>query len=107
MAIIRFVLRALSVIALAAATILAVLDATRTVAASKLVLTSLRQSWTDISPSSLAAAQHAITGHAPWLWDPVATTILALPDFLIFLVLALVLQTLGTRPKRFRGPSAI
>jgi hypothetical protein len=107
MAIIRFVLRALSVIAFAAATVLAVLDATRTVAASKLVLTPLRDSWTDMSPSSLAAVEHAVAGHAPWLWDPIVTAILALPGFLVVLVLALVLQALGARPRRFRGPAAI
>jgi hypothetical protein len=44
--------------------------------------------------------------HAPWLWDPVVIGILALPGFLVFLVLALVLQALGSKPKRFRGPSA-
>ncbi|HVW57127.1 MAG TPA: hypothetical protein VHC00_15725 [Rhizobiaceae bacterium] len=106
MTLIRFALRTLSVIALAVATILAVLDATRSIAASKLVLTPLGQSWSDIAPSSLAAAKQAAMTHAPWLWDPVVIGILALPGFLVFLVLALVLQALGSKPKRFRGPSA-
>jgi hypothetical protein len=104
---IRFVLRVLSVIALAAATILAVLDATRTIAASKLVLTPLRQSWADMAPASLAAAGEAVTSHAPYLWDPVIVWILALPGFLVFLVLALVLQALGTKSRRSRGFSSV
>jgi hypothetical protein len=107
MTMIRFLLRVLSVIALAVATILAVLDATRTIAASKLVLTPLGQSWADMAPSSLAAAREAVMGHAPWLWDPIATWLLALPGFLVVLVLALVLQALGTKSRRSRNLSAI
>jgi hypothetical protein len=106
MTLIRFALRTLSVITLAVATILAVLDATRTIAASKLVLTPLGQSWTDMAPASLAAAKSSVMAHAPSLWDTVVVGILALPGFLVFLVLALILQALGSKPKRFRGPSA-
>jgi len=107
MALIRFALRVLSTIALAVATILAVLDATRSIATSKLVLTPLGRSWTDLAPTSLAAARETVTAHAPWLWDSVIVGILALPGFLVFLVLALVLQALGSKPKRFRGPSIV
>ncbi|MGN6583205.1 MAG: hypothetical protein ACTHJV_05835 [Rhizobiaceae bacterium] len=107
MTLIRFTLRTLSVIALAVAAILAVVDATRTIAASKLVLTPLGQSWSDMAPASVAAAKETVIVHAPWLWEPVFAGILALPGFLVFLILALVLQALGSKPKRFRGPSVV
>ncbi len=52
---IRFLFRLLSTVSLAIAVIMAVLDATRTVAASGLVLSSLRESWAATSPDTLAA----------------------------------------------------
>lgn len=107
MTLIRFLLRVLSIIALAVAVILAVLDATRTIAASKLVLTPLGQSWIDAAPSNFAAARGMVIAHAPWLWDPLIAALLALPGFLVFLALALVLQALGAKPKRPHRLSAV
>ena len=50
----RFLFRLAATIALAVAVIMAVLDATRTVAASQLVLTPLDTSWLTVSPDTLA-----------------------------------------------------
>lgn len=93
----RFLFRFFSIVALAAATIMAVLDATRSVAAKQLVLTSLSTSWARSFPDSLAAFRTSVEQISAFLWDPVATTILGLPGFLLFGLLALLLHVLGQR----------
>jgi hypothetical protein len=101
---IRFFFRFLASAALAVAVIMAVLDATRTVATSTLVMTPLGESWAGVSPDTLAAAQTFVeTGASPMLWDPVAVTILALPGFAVFAVVALLLYMIGHRPRRGAG----
>jgi hypothetical protein len=99
----RFVFRVLATISLAVAVIMAVIDATRSIAASAWVLTPLAESWQAVAPQSYAAAQ-AFTRDAmlPELWDPIALSILSLPGFAIFLVLALLLYLVGRRPERRR-----
>ena len=63
---IRFLFRFLATIALAVAVIMAVLDATRTVAAGDWVMTPLGTSWLAVSPATLESAQKAVeTGCIP------------------------------------------
>ncbi len=101
---IRFFFRFLAVVALAVAVILAVVDATRSIAASEVVLTPLGTSWSDVSPATLDGAR-AVTERYLFaaLWDPVIVTILGLPGFVVFLVLALLFFTIGRRPARRFG----
>ncbi len=101
---IRFFFRFLSVVALAVAVILAVVDATRSIAASELVLTPLGTSWFAVSPESLNVAQALVQRYVfPVLWDPIIVTILTLPGFVVFLVLALLFYMIGRRPARRFG----
>lgn len=101
---IRFFFRFLSVVALAVAVILAVVDATRSIAASELVLTPLGTSWFAVSPESLNGAQALVQRYVfPVLWDPIIVTILTLPGFVVFLVLALLFYMIGRRPARRFG----
>ncbi|WP_274626819.1 hypothetical protein [Arvimicrobium flavum] len=105
---IRFLFRFLAAIALAIAVIMAVLDATRTVAASELVMTPLVDSWTAMSPDSLEAAQAFVSSRLhPLVWDPVATSLLALPGFAVFALLSLGLFAIGHRPVRRSGDFAL
>ena len=68
---IRFLFRFLATVSLAVAVIMAVLDATRTVAAGSLVTTPLGTSWLAVSPATLESAQAAVeTWLHPALWDP-------------------------------------
>jgi hypothetical protein len=99
----RFVFRVLATISLAVAVIMAVIDATRSIAASAWVLTPLAESWQAVAPGSYAAAE-AFTRDAmlPELWDPIALAVLSLPGFAIFLVLALLFYLVGRRPERRR-----
>jgi hypothetical protein len=98
---IRFIFRLLATFALAIAVIMAVIDATRSIAASEWVLTPLAESWSDVSPETLAAAAEFTRDvMLPGIWDPVAVTLLALPGFVVFLLLALVFYLIGRRPVR-------
>jgi tellurite resistance protein TehA-like permease len=105
---IRFLFRLLATFALAIAVIMAVLDVTRTIAASKLVLTPLGASWIGVSPASLEAAQAFVidTVH-PLAWNPVMVFILDQPGFAVFGVLAFLLYAIGRRPERRIGRFAV
>jgi len=101
---IRFLFRLLATASLAIAVIMAVLDATRTVAAKTLVTTPLLASWEKTYPQQLAAFRTFLEQkiHAQ-AWDPVATTVLGLPGFVVFAVLAFLLYAIGRRPQRKIG----
>jgi len=100
---IRFLFRALATFALALAVIMAVIDATRTIAKSMLVLTPLGESWRSVSPETFEAARERLEALGlPGLWDPALISILALPGFVVFAVLALVFYAIGRRPHRRR-----
>jgi hypothetical protein len=104
---IRFLFRFLATIALAVAVIMAVLDATRTIAAGEWVMTPLGASWLAVSPATLESAQKAVENWLhPALWDPVAVFALQSPGFVVFAVLALLLYALGRKPPRRMSPFA-
>jgi inosine-uridine nucleoside N-ribohydrolase len=104
----RFLFRLAATIALAVAVIMAVLDATRTVAASHLVLTPLRESWGAVSPHTLQNFQNLTQTKINALaWDPVAVTVLNLPGFAVFAALAFLLYAIGHRPRRRRRDFAV
>lgn len=104
---IRFLFRLLATIALAVAVVMAVLDATRTIAAGDWVFTPLGTSWMSVLPGSLEATQTAIeTWLHPALWDPVALAVLKLPGFIVFAVLALLFYAIGRKPARRLDPFA-
>ena len=104
----RFLFRLLATISLAIAVVMAVLDVTRTIAASRLVLTPLRDSWAGVSSATLESAQAFVSGSLhPLVWNPVMTTILAQPGFVVFGVLAFLLYAIGHRPERRIGRFAV
>ncbi len=98
---IRFLFRLAAMVALAIAVIMAVLDATRTVAASHLVLTPLKTSWNAVSPDTLAAVESFVRDSIqPLVWDTVIDWILNRPGFAVFAVLALLLYMIGYKSER-------
>ena len=98
---IRALFRLLSLIALAVAVIMAVLDATRSIAAETLVLTPLGVSWQAVAPTLLDQLQQSMTQTLPaFFWSPVTTSILAQPGFAVFVAVALVLAFIGHRSRR-------
>lgn len=103
---IRFLFRLLATLLLAIAVVMAVIDATRSVAAGQLVMTPLGASWLAVSPDTLERAQAAIAGIHPGLWDPLMLAVLTAPGFAVFAVLALFLYAIGRRPARRLDPFA-
>lgn len=94
------ILRLLALFALAMALITAVLDITRSIADSTLIMTPLGVDWLSFSPSTLQAAQPVIQNYVhPLLWDPVIQTILLSPSWFVFGVLWLLLSLLGREKK--------
>ena len=102
---IRFLLRLAATVALAVAVVMAVIDATRSIAASALTFTTLAQSWQTVSPWSLDAARKAVEQSAwPAGWTTVAAPLLALPAFAVLAVLAFILYAGGYRRRRGKRP---
>lgn len=100
----RFLFRLMATVSLAVAVIMAVLDVTRTIAASRLVITPLGESWLSVSPNSLDAVQRFIIDNAhPLVWNPVVVFILGQPGFVVFGVVAFLLYAIGHRPERRIG----
>lgn len=100
----RFLFRLMATVSLAVAVIMAVLDATRTIAVSRLVLTPLGESWASVSPSTLEETQSFILEKIhPLVWNPVMTFILGQPGFAVFGVLAFLLYAIGHKPERRIG----
>jgi hypothetical protein len=104
----RLLFRLLAMLALAVAVIMAVLDATRTIAAEQLVLTPLAESWTTASPDTLETVRGFVQDRVhPLFWDPVLVRILELPGFVVFAALAFLLYAIGRKPRRRIGRLAI
>jgi hypothetical protein len=106
LAMIRFLLRTLGVVVLAAAFIFLVIDGTKSIAANALfppLLTPLNETWTQlhevIHAPSLLQLQGAIEQVAPWLWDPLALAVLNAPTFAVIGAIGVILMVLG-RPRK-------
>ena len=92
-------LRTLGVWFLLLAMVAAVVDATKSLAGGgQLIITPLGQQWSSLSQSSFEAARTAVeTNVAPMLWDPVITTILQAPAWIVFGVIGAALYWLGRK----------
>ena len=103
----RLLFRLAAMISLSVAVIMAVLDTTRSVAASALVMTPLKTSWLAVSPDTLAATEVFVREKIhPMAWDGAIAWILNLPGFAVFCGLALILYAIGYKPQRRVGKFA-
>ena len=103
----RFLFRLAAMVALSVAVIMAVLDATRSVAASALVMTPLNSSWLAVSPDTRAAFETFVRAKAgPMVWNGGIAWVLAQPGFAVFAVAALLLYAIGYRRRRRGGEFA-
>lgn len=101
---IRFLLRAIGLIALAAAFILVIYDGTRSIAGNALSQTSVRALWQLINPASFASIEPLIKPYAGgFLWDPVMVTFLSAPAWAVLGVFGIVLILLGRRRRPLIG----
>ena len=96
------ILRLLGVWLMLLAIVALIYDGTRVLADNgALGFTSLGEHWFAIHPASLNATQAGIERHvAPFLWDPVMTTLLLLPAWVVVGGLGALLYLLGYRRKR-------
>jgi hypothetical protein len=101
---IRFVLRLLALVILAAAFILLIYDGAKSIADSSIHIYKLDQLWNDIHASSLQALQ-AVTERrlGARLWPLIARPVLDQPAWLVFGVIGMILMLLGRRKKPLIG----
>ena len=98
---VSFVFRVIGLWLVAVGVVAAAIDGTKTIAASKLMLTPLGYHWFQLAPQSLNGAQAGIQRNvSPLLWDPVIQSILLLPTWLVAGLLGALFVWLGSRRRR-------
>ena len=103
----RFIFRLAAMVSLSVSVIMAVLDATRSVAASALVMTPLNTSWLAISPDTRSAFESFVRDKInPLAWDGAIAWVLNQPGFAVFAVVAFLLYAIGYRRQRRSGQFA-
>ena len=96
---IRFLFRFVGLWLLAGAFVALVIDGTRSIAASRLILTPVGEAWVAFHPASIELLRSAVERNlSPWLWDKVFVSILFLPLWMLLGALGVVLVLLG-RPR--------
>lgn len=95
----RFLFRLIGFILLAAGFVALVIDGTKSIAAGRVMVTVLGETWRNLHFASLQVAQPAIERHvAVWLWDPVILSVLLSPTAAVGLITGAVLMWLGRKP---------
>ncbi|MEW6257696.1 MAG: hypothetical protein AB1592_17210 [Pseudomonadota bacterium] len=97
---IRFLFRFLGFWILAGGFVALVVDGTRSIAASALVVTPARAGWTSLSPVSLDMVRTRSSDIAPWLWADLLSPILDLPLSLLLGLIGVSLLALGAGRRR-------
>jgi len=101
---IRFFLRFIGLICLAAAFILVIYDGTKSIAANNLYFTNARTLWELISAASLAKLKPALEPYAGGiLWDPLMVSILSAPSWALLCAFGILLLLLGRKKKPLIG----
>jgi hypothetical protein len=101
---IRFLLRFIGLLCLAAAFILVIYDGTKSIAGNALFLTSVRTLWELINPASLAKLEPLIRPYVGGLlWDPLMVGFLSAPAWAVFGVLGILFMLLGRRKRPLIG----
>jgi hypothetical protein len=101
---IRFLLRFIGLVCLAAAFILVIYDGTKSIAGNALSLTSVRALWEFINAGSLARLEPLIKSYAGGLlWDPVTVTLLSAPAWGLLGGFGIVFILLGRRRRPLIG----
>jgi hypothetical protein len=101
---IRFLLRALGLLLLAAAFVFVVYDGTKSIAANALVYSKVDEIWSLLHAASLQQLQPFIERTAPhWVWEPMTVSVLNAPAAAAFGVVGAVLVLLGRRKKPLIG----
>jgi len=96
---IRLLFRFVGYWLLAGALVAAIIDGSKSIAASSLVTTPLGQHFQQLAPSLLQRLEFGIQNNLglPWLWDLVFVNILTWPTFAVLGILALIILMIGRR----------
>lgn len=104
---IRFLFRFLGLWLLASAFVALVIDGTRSVGVSRLVLTTTGEAWSVVHRSSLEWFKVYVESTLPpWAWDPVAVTFLFTPLWAVLGILGILFALIGRTPARPIGYSS-
>ena len=100
---IRFLFRLVGFWLLAGVLVAAIIDGSKSIAASALITTPFGQHFQQLAPTLLQRLEFGIQNNLgqPWLWDVVFVNVLAWPSFVVLAVLTLIFLLIG-RPKRAR-----
>ncbi len=94
----NFLFKAAGTVVLALALVAAVLDVTRSIAASSVVITPFGSAWASLSPSTLESARASVVEMVhPFVWNPVIVFFLALPAWLLLFTIALIFLWIGQK----------
>ena len=100
-ALLRLVLRLAGFFLLGVAVVAAVVDGSRSVAASGFSFTPLAEVWAEFSAESLALAGKAVVTHVgSWAWDWVIGAVLSLPVWAVAMPAAYLLLAAGSARTR-------
>jgi len=101
---IRFLLRVIGLISLAAAFILVIYDGTKSIAGNALALTSVRAFWELVNAASLAKIEPLIKAYAGGLlWDPLMVSFLSAPASAVLGLLGIIFVLLGRKKRPLIG----
>jgi hypothetical protein len=100
---IRFLFRFLGLLSLALGFIFLVYDGTKSIADQRWYITRVSDVWATVHETSLALVQPALERIAPVLWDPVASTVLNAPSWLVLVILGALLMLGGRKKKKLIG----
>jgi hypothetical protein len=100
----RFLLRFLSLVFLAAAVIVGIIDSIQSVAGETVALTPFGSALFTINPKILGLTEAYVRGHlSPALWDVGAEWLLQQPAFAVFLALSLMLYAIAYKREQPGG----
>ena len=101
---IRSLLRLIGVVLLAAGFILLMYDGAKSIADNRIYIYKLGQLWTDIHAASLQAFQASVQANLPGaVWDPVLTTLLDQPSWLVLGLVGILFILMGRKRKPLIG----
>jgi hypothetical protein len=103
----RFLARFLGLWLLAGAFVALVIDSTRSIAASRIVLTSVGEAWSVLHGASLEQFRAYVEASFPvWVWDPLTLNLLLAPLWALLGVLGILFALLGRSRARPIGYSS-
>jgi hypothetical protein len=101
---IRFLLRLIGLVSLAAAFILVVYDGTKSIAGNAFAFTSVRALWELTNAASLAKVEPLIKPYAGGLlWDPLMVGILSAPSWALLGIFGIIFILLGRKRRPLIG----